>query len=39
MLFPLLLLGGCSWIDNYDRNEIYLEAESEARVVIPEGLD
>ena len=33
------VLGGCSWIDNYDRNEKYLEAESTPRVVIPESLD
>ena len=36
----LALVGaGCSWVDNYDRNEKYLDAESEPRVVIPEGLD
>lgn len=29
----------CSWIENYDRNEKYLEAEATPRVVIPEGLD
>lgn len=40
LLLTLMLgLGGCSWFDNYDRNEIYLEAESDPRVVIPEGLD
>jgi outer membrane protein assembly factor BamC len=34
-----IAVSGCSWIDNYDRNEKYLEAESQPRVVIPEGLD
>lgn len=34
-----LLMSGCSWIDNYDRNEKYMEAESGPRVVVPEGLD
>lgn len=33
------MVAGCSWMENYDRNEKYLEAESEPRVVIPEGLD
>lgn len=33
------MLGGCSWFENYDRNEIYLEAESVPRVVIPQGMD
>ena len=35
----LAALGGCSWIDNYDRNKKYLEAESTPRVVIPGELD
>jgi outer membrane protein assembly factor BamC len=34
-----LLMSGCSWIDNYDRNEKYMEAESGPRVVVPESLD
>lgn len=38
-LLASLLLSGCSWIDNYDRNEKYLEAQSGPRVVVPEGLD
>lgn len=38
-LAPLVLMSGCSWVDNYDRNEKYLEAESGPRVVVPEGLD
>ncbi|MFT7138869.1 MAG: outer membrane protein assembly factor BamC [Sulfitobacter sp.] len=34
-----LLMSGCSWVDNYDRNKKYMEAESGPRVVVPEGLD
>lgn len=41
MLLPawVAVVSGCSWVESYDRNEIYLEAESAPRVVIPEGLD
>jgi len=38
-LLAALLLSSCSWVDNYDRNEKYLEAESGPRVVVPAGLD
>lgn len=40
MLAGLVSTGsGCSWFENYDRNEVYMEAESVPRVVVPEELD
>ena len=37
----VMFTASCSWlgIDNFDRNEKYLEAEAAPRVVVPAGLD
>ena len=39
LMFLVIGLVGCNWIDNYDRREKYLEAEEGPPTEIPETLD